>query len=562
MNMFDAYYKWLGIPPNEQPPNHYRLLGLQLFEVDVEVIEAAANRQMAYIQQRATGEHAAASQKLLNELSAVRVCLLDSKKKAAYDADLKANVASSPPVTDPQGIERLLAEEWDELLQQAQQAYDQRDYEKVIELIKGRGVDDDQRFRRLLDSATFSLDEIQRLSQELDEVWRQQDGKRVTKVAEEILALQPSHLAANEALRWARSLRPFEYEPSMTMAGGKIKDEPFLRKHLALVAVVFLVAFLAGSALVYHQLATSKNTADSVAATLPAANQNERDGTTLDHPKRTRPQADLKPAIYNVEVDPPNATLTVEDNRGVITGTGRQRQIRIDHPSSSGKVVIEAVCSGYKSSEQWLKPKPGDIQDLHICLEKLGGPEPDSTNPTLSNEEKLPTKGLIQIRIFREGKWISHEVTHDKGQAFVTRFDGVKVPLRHEGDVLMFITQFGTVFNVNMKTRKSILNEPVELMYEGDKSVATPQHEPLDERLRATKWQNTNGVTFEWDATGTLLRNGKPLPYEVIDDTRIRIKYGENHIDTFVFDDDLQHFEQFSTSAPNRKPLFTGRRLN
>lgn len=64
--MFDPYYKWLGIPPKDQPPNHYRLLGLQLFEPDVEVIEAAANRQMAYVQQRATGEHAAVSQKLLN----------------------------------------------------------------------------------------------------------------------------------------------------------------------------------------------------------------------------------------------------------------------------------------------------------------------------------------------------------------------------------------------------------------------------------------------------------------------------------------------------------------
>ena len=57
--MFDPYYKWLGIPPNEQPPHHYRLLGLQLFERDVEVIEAAANRQMAYVQQRASGGRAA-----------------------------------------------------------------------------------------------------------------------------------------------------------------------------------------------------------------------------------------------------------------------------------------------------------------------------------------------------------------------------------------------------------------------------------------------------------------------------------------------------------------------
>ena len=32
--MFDPYRKWLGIPPKDQPPNHYRLLGLELFETD------------------------------------------------------------------------------------------------------------------------------------------------------------------------------------------------------------------------------------------------------------------------------------------------------------------------------------------------------------------------------------------------------------------------------------------------------------------------------------------------------------------------------------------------
>ena len=95
--MFDPYYKWLGIPPNEQPPNHYRLLGLQLFESNAEVIEAAANRQMAYVQQRASGKHAAVSQKLLNELSAARVCLLDPKKKAAYDDGLRRAMATHQP---------------------------------------------------------------------------------------------------------------------------------------------------------------------------------------------------------------------------------------------------------------------------------------------------------------------------------------------------------------------------------------------------------------------------------------------------------------------------------
>ena len=90
--MFDPYHKWLGIPPQEQPPNHYRLLALGLFEADPDVIDAAANRQMAYLQQMATGEQMALSQKLLNELSAARLCLLDPKKRAAYDAELRTKL--------------------------------------------------------------------------------------------------------------------------------------------------------------------------------------------------------------------------------------------------------------------------------------------------------------------------------------------------------------------------------------------------------------------------------------------------------------------------------------
>ena len=31
---FDPYHAWLGIPPEQQPPNHYQLLGLQVFEPD------------------------------------------------------------------------------------------------------------------------------------------------------------------------------------------------------------------------------------------------------------------------------------------------------------------------------------------------------------------------------------------------------------------------------------------------------------------------------------------------------------------------------------------------
>jgi len=39
---FDPYHRWLGIPPHEQPPDHYRLLGLARFEAEADVIATAA----------------------------------------------------------------------------------------------------------------------------------------------------------------------------------------------------------------------------------------------------------------------------------------------------------------------------------------------------------------------------------------------------------------------------------------------------------------------------------------------------------------------------------------
>ena len=84
-NGIDAYHKWLSIPPQDQPPNHYRLLGLGLFESDADVVAAAADRQMAHVQTYKTGPHSELSQKLLNEISAAKLCLLRPQKKAAYD---------------------------------------------------------------------------------------------------------------------------------------------------------------------------------------------------------------------------------------------------------------------------------------------------------------------------------------------------------------------------------------------------------------------------------------------------------------------------------------------
>jgi hypothetical protein len=90
MTAFDPYHVWLGIGPEEQPANHYRLLGLRTFESNADAIDHAADRHSAHLKSFAAGERADLAQKLLNEIAAARVCLLDAKAKAEYDAKLRA----------------------------------------------------------------------------------------------------------------------------------------------------------------------------------------------------------------------------------------------------------------------------------------------------------------------------------------------------------------------------------------------------------------------------------------------------------------------------------------
>jgi hypothetical protein len=89
---FDPYYLWLGIPREEQPPSHYRLLGLRPFEDNHEVISYALDQRSAHLRSFQTGKRGVQSQRLLNEVAAAGVCLLDPIKRADYDRQLRASL--------------------------------------------------------------------------------------------------------------------------------------------------------------------------------------------------------------------------------------------------------------------------------------------------------------------------------------------------------------------------------------------------------------------------------------------------------------------------------------
>lgn len=94
---FDPYHTWLGIPPEDQPPSHYRLLGLTDFESDKATIARAAEQVIDHVRALQSGPRAASSRRVLQELAAARSCLLDPRRKEAYDLSLRVK----------RGIQRL-----------------------------------------------------------------------------------------------------------------------------------------------------------------------------------------------------------------------------------------------------------------------------------------------------------------------------------------------------------------------------------------------------------------------------------------------------------------------
>jgi hypothetical protein len=106
---FDPYHKWLGIPKEDQPANHYRLMGLRDFESDPDVIDVAANKQMVFLHSCATGDRAELAEQLQNEITTARLCLLNAEKRAAYDESLRETKPGpkSPPRPQPPVIKKV-----------------------------------------------------------------------------------------------------------------------------------------------------------------------------------------------------------------------------------------------------------------------------------------------------------------------------------------------------------------------------------------------------------------------------------------------------------------------
>src|SRR5947209_11463179 len=91
---------WLGLKPDEWPPDHYRLLGLSPGESDASLIEERVHQRLDTVRcyQMLHPEQATEA---MNRLAQAFVCLTEPTAKRLYDASLlgPAVAALSTPPT-------------------------------------------------------------------------------------------------------------------------------------------------------------------------------------------------------------------------------------------------------------------------------------------------------------------------------------------------------------------------------------------------------------------------------------------------------------------------------
>ena len=87
---FNPLSAWLGFPADALPRDYYSLLGLELYENDIQEINRAAETLIAHVREIRPGPYLTEWTQLLDILRAAKACLCDPDKKRAYDEALRS----------------------------------------------------------------------------------------------------------------------------------------------------------------------------------------------------------------------------------------------------------------------------------------------------------------------------------------------------------------------------------------------------------------------------------------------------------------------------------------
>src|SRR5271157_3425368 len=94
----EAICAWLGLVPQNWPPDHYTLLGLEPGEPDVARIEQRVHERLARLRCYQLS-HPEQATEAMNRLAQAFVCLTDPSAKKAYDAALGIGRGARPPAS-------------------------------------------------------------------------------------------------------------------------------------------------------------------------------------------------------------------------------------------------------------------------------------------------------------------------------------------------------------------------------------------------------------------------------------------------------------------------------
>ena len=91
------------------------------------------------------------------------------------------------------------------------------------------------------------------------------------------------------------------------------------------------------------------------------------------------PASPDKPAIYSVELDPPQATFSVEGDGVTVAGTGQRRTVSVAKPQPDKPVILVARMDGFQDARRKLQPAAGASEAIVLKLSPTAKPAPVTT---------------------------------------------------------------------------------------------------------------------------------------------------------------------------------------
>jgi len=78
----------------------------------------------------------------------------------------------------------------------------------------------------------------------------------------------------------------------------------------------------------------------------------------------------LKPAVFHLEISPPEAKVEISGDGADISGWGKSRTLTVARPDGLREIVVLVTMPDYEPAEHRVRPRPGDRTDVTIALQR------------------------------------------------------------------------------------------------------------------------------------------------------------------------------------------------